>query len=440
VVIWSVRATRIAAAACVLTAAIGGTGAAARQKSGALDVDSLRAWLSALERHAPGQADAPVMEIGSWPTDHTLATLNDFVALVRGRRDAQARLSKTGRASDVSYHGARYTIAQLDQWFGLTEAEAAKGDVGRVLKHAVLLYTDIAAFDAIVPRPASTRASPATGRAPLIVQDGRGSAPDTDDSDHALQWEFARVLANEVEPDPSKGAAIGLWYHAVSAYLESRRQWGIAAAHAERGLLVRPGDPVLNFRRGVIHEFYAGPQAQSARQTVDVPHGLRVGFESELTELRAAEGFFRQAVAGDPAFAEARLHWGRVLGALGRDDAALGELTRARDGLADPVLVYYADLFLGRSHAALGDREGARASYERAAAAFPLAQSPLLAESELARRASDVSGALQGLQRLLTLPEDRRADPWWFYDVSSSRNADVLMAEARAALAGAFPK
>jgi tetratricopeptide (TPR) repeat protein len=112
-------------------------------------------------------------------------------------------------------------------------------------------------------------------------------------------------------------------------------------------------------------------------------------------------------------------------------------LTRARDALTDPVLVYYADLFLGRSHAALGDRERARASYERAAAAFPLAQSPLLARSELARHAGDVPGALQALQRLLSLPEGQRADPWWIYDVSSSRNADALMTQARAALAGA---
>jgi tetratricopeptide (TPR) repeat protein len=428
---------RIAAAGCLLIAALGGAGVAARQKPAALDVDNLRAWLSAIERHVPGQADAPVMEIGSWPTDHTLDTLNDFVALVRGRRDAQARLAKTGRASDVSYHGVRYTTAQLDQWFQLTEAEAARGDADRILKRAVLIYTDIAIFDAIVPRPSSTRAGPANGRAPLLVQDGRGSAPDSDDSDRARLWEFARVLANEVGPDSSNGAPITLWYHAVSAHLESQRQWGVAAFHAERGLQVRPGDPVLLFRSGVTHEFYAGPQAQSALQTVDVPRGLRLGFDGELTELRAAEGFFRQAAAGDPAFAEARLHWGRVLGALGRDDAALGELTRARDALTDPVLVYYADLFLGRSHAALGDRERARASYERAAAAFPVAQSPLLARSELARHSGDVPGALQALQRLLSLPEGQRADPWWIYDVSSSRNAGVLMTEARAALAGA---
>ena len=433
---WLSTSTRPAALACVLVAALG-AGAAARQKSGSLDVGNLRAWLAAIDRHAPGQADAAVMEIGSWPADHTLETLNDFVALVRGRRDAQARLAKTGRASDVSYHGARYTTAQLDQWFGLTAAEAARGDADRVLKRAVLLYTDIATFDAIVPRPSSSRAGSGTGRAPLIVEDGRGAAPGSDDNDHGLQWEFARVLANEVGADSSKDAPIDLWYHAVASYLESHRQWGTAAFHAERGLQVRPGDPVLLFRSGVVHEFYAGPQAQSAGQTVEVPNGLRLGFEGELAELRRAEAFFRLAVAGDPVFAEARLHLGRVLGALGRDDAALAELARAREGLTDPVLVYYADLFLGRSQAALGDRERARASYERAAAAFPLAQSPLLARSELARHASDVPGALQALQRLLSLPEDRRADPWWIYDVSSSRNAAALMAEARAALAGA---
>ena len=130
-----------------------------------------------------------------------------------------------------------------------------------------------------------------------------------------------------------------------------------------------------------------------------------------------------------------------MLGALGRDDAALSELTRAREMLADPVLVYYADLFLGRSQAALGDRERARASYERGGGGVSAgAQSPLLAQSELARHASDVAGAVRALQSLLSLPEDRRAEPWWIYDVSSSRNADTLMAEARAALAGGSPR
>jgi tetratricopeptide (TPR) repeat protein len=412
-------------------------GVAAYQKPSSLDVDNLGAWISAVDRHKSGQADASVLEIGSWAVDHTIATLNDVIALSRGRRDAQAKLEKTGRASDVAYLGKHYSTAQLDRLFGLTEAESAKGDVDRVFRRAVLLYTDIATFDAVVPRPSATRPTSGNIHVPLIVQDGRGSAPDASDGDRALQWEFARVLANEIDPDPSKDSPVSLWYRAVSAHLESQRQWGTAAFHAERGLQVRPADAVLQFRSGVVHEFYAGPQAQSARQTVEAPPGLRLGFAGELAELRLAEGFFRQAVASDPGFAEARLHWGRVLGALGRDDAALGELGRARQEINDPVLLYYADLFLGRSQAALGDRENARTSYERAAKAFPLAQSPLLARSELDRRASDVPGALQALQRLLALPEDRRADPWWTYDVSSSRNAASLMSQARAALAGA---
>jgi hypothetical protein len=132
------------------------------------------------------------------------------------------------------------------------------------------------------------------GLAPLIIQDGRGAAPDQDDSGHAVQWEFARVLANEVGSDPSRESSIGQWYHAVAAYLEGHRQWGTAVFHAERGLQVRPADPVLLFRSGVIHEFYAGPQAQSAFQTVDVPRGLRLGFETELEELRRAIPHFRR--------------------------------------------------------------------------------------------------------------------------------------------------
>jgi tetratricopeptide (TPR) repeat protein len=423
-----------------LIAAAMGLGAAVPQTADAFDADNLRAWLAAVDRHAPGQADAAVIDVGSWPVDHTLATVNDFVALVRGLRDAQARLAKTGRASDVSYRGIRYPVARLDQLLGLTETESASGDANRIIAHAVILYTDIATFDAIVPRAPSSRVPAPAGQAPLIIQDGRGTAPDADDQSHALQWEFARVLANEVSGASSRDSPVGQWYHAVAAYLESRRQWGAAMFHAQRGLDVRPADPILLFRRGVIHEFYAGPQAQSALQTVEVPRGTRLRFEGELVELRKAEESFRQAVAGDPDWAEARLHWGHVLGAVGRDDDAERELSRARERLTDPALVYYADLFLGRSLAAMGDRPGAQASYARAAAAFPRAQSPLLAESELSRHAGDVPAALEALQRLLSLPQDRRVDPWWTYDVSSSRSAGEMMAAARDALLGAAPR
>jgi hypothetical protein len=79
----------------------------------------------------------------------------------------------------------------------------------------------------------------------------------------------------------------------------------------------------------------------------------------------------------------------------------------------------------------LGDRDGARASFEQAASAFPYAPSPLLSLSELARRAGEVPAAVDLLHRLLALPTGRLDDPWWEYDTIASRQADAEMREAR---------
>ena len=58
--------------------------------------------------------------------------------------------------------------------------------------------------------------------------------------------------------------------------------------------------------------------------------------------------------------------------------------------------------------------------FERAAALYPRAQSPLLALSQLSRRAGDRPAAQRELRILAELPEDerQREDPWWnYYDV-----------------------
>jgi len=396
---------------------------------------TLRVWLSAVNQHAAGAADAPLIDVGSWPVDQAFATINDFVALVRGRRDAQAKFAKTGRASDISLGGTRYSIAQLNELFGLTETEARQSDVNRPLERAVVFYTDLATFEAIVPRASRGSRIGGPPRIPLILDDGRASLSDGSGADRAVLWGFARVLADEVSPQ--RDAEIALWYHAVAALLEQTRQWGLAAAHDEQGRKMRPTDPDLVFRLGVVHEFLAGPQAQAARQTLSSSSSIRIAVEPELDELRHAEEAFRATVRLSPDWAEARLHFGHVLGALGHDDEAVAELSRASDTLTNPELRYDLQLCLGRSQAAMGDRAEARASYDRAAAAFPLAETPLLALSELARHAGDGPAAIAALERLLNLPENRPDDPWWTYDTSSSRDADLLMTQALAALGGA---
>jgi tetratricopeptide (TPR) repeat protein len=108
---------------------------------------------------------------------------------------------------------------------------------------------------------------------------------------------------------------------------------------------------------------------------------------------------------------------------------------------ADPLLRYYAELFLSAEEEELGHRDAARLAYEHAAALYPDAQSPLLALSRLARRNGDRPGALRAIQQVFALSPDKneRDDPWWIYNVAQARNADALLEDLRASLRRSAP-
>jgi len=99
----------------------------------------------------------------------------------------------------------------------------------------------------------------------------------------------------------------------------------------------------------------------------------------------------------------------------------------------DPLLRYYADMFLGAAEEALSHPDAARAAYERAAALFPRAQSPLLALSALYARRSDRGGATKAIGSVFDLPQDAesRDDPWWRYTTVQGRNAGDLLDRLR---------
>ena len=139
--------------------------------------------------------------------------------------------------------------------------------------------------------------------------------------------------------------------------------------------------------------------------------------DSARVEQTRAERFFREALSARPDHLETRVRYGHVLGELGRQAQAATALRAAIDGGAEGRLLYWALLFLGKQEEMSGDRDGARASYERAADLFPRAQSPRLALSQLARRAGDRRAVQRQLSELAKLPADEREreDPWWDY-------------------------
>jgi len=97
----------------------------------------------------------------------------------------------------------------------------------------------------------------------------------------------------------------------------------------------------------------------------------------------------------------------------------------------EETLRYYGELFLGGAEEGAGHYDQARGAYERAAALFPKAQSPLLGLGELARRRGDRRSALEAMEKVFALSplEEDRVDPWWVYHVYHVRNADQLLEE-----------
>jgi tetratricopeptide (TPR) repeat protein len=158
------------------------------------------------------------------------------------------------------------------------------------------------------------------------------------------------------------------------------------------------------------------------------------GFAINLEQAFLA---YREAVGLDRRAAEARVRLGRVECVRGSCGSGMRNLRAGGEASADPVVKYYAAMFLGQAEEARGRHDEARLEYERAAALFPTAQSPLLALSALARRTGDGQAADRAAERLWSLPVagDDRRDPWWEYD-AGPRDGPALLKGVYDALAG----
>jgi tetratricopeptide (TPR) repeat protein len=271
-------------------------------------------------------------------------------------------------------------------------------------------------------------------RVRLHIADGR----EIDISQIATHWELARMLLDYVTPPdgerpaPGRDQMVRDWYRATAAWMQSREDHD--TVHLNRARSIFPNDPAILFLSGCQREAYASPAVQTALQTLTIaPSGLTFDVESDGSELRHAESFFRRAIAAAPQVAEAHLRFGHVLLRLQRFADAAAELRLGLASTDEALLQYYGQLFLGAAEEALGNVDAARAAFTEAATLYPLAQSPGLALSGLARRRGDRDGALRELRRVFEMPPEQsdRDDPWWTYYVAQARNADELLAEMR---------
>jgi tetratricopeptide (TPR) repeat protein len=400
-------------------------------------------WRKAVEQHRPGEADSAAVAVGSWPNFELEFSIALFKKLI-GRPLYTLTVPPDGCRS-------------LADYLGIKKEE----DKNYWLKRGALLHADIALLqlekgsaDALNYRTQLTSINNAikTGkkrqektcwsiqllsvavldlknkgdRDIAWIQDGRPVY-----ANMGRHMEFGRFLLDSVTPTPSQDEMAKDWYIATAASGLSSGRPGYIEKHLEDAVNLFPSDARIVFYAGMLHETYATPRYQNAPALI----GIKYSHGSKKNELELARKFFQNAVTANPNFAEARLRLGHVSGLLGYHNQAASELQTASAAVTDPQMQYYAALFLGNELAALRRTADARKQFERAAALYPAAQSPLLALSELAHSDGDIRNAAIEIERAFAVAANgrRRNDPRWKYDLVPEDKASALLLAMRQA-------
>jgi tetratricopeptide (TPR) repeat protein len=446
--------SRLAAIACVLAMHVD-LAAQSAQPEVSARITRLEKWLSAIEQHEPGAADEAVLEVNGWNQEQLRLIWIDVTSLVSLVREPDVTLFyvselaaastgplarptspiATGRATQVLYGVSE--LRRLRAIAKQISPLATAGPENDILKRGAVLHADIAMLAPPGSAPRSDRSRPGPVGFTLLMTDGQQIGL----QDSVSHWNMGRRLLDRVRPvdskaalkttpDPGSDDTVRRWYLAVGAFMSKTRR--IEPVHFERALELFRDDPDVLLAVAAVHEVFAGVRTQAALRSMKVPRDVTFGVQSEGAELRLAEQLYKRALERKPAMVEARIRLGRVLGLRGRHQEAVEQLRQGQSA-GEPLLRYYAHLFLGAEYEALGNGSEARRSYEQAAAVAPTAQSPLLGLSRVADRAGDKAAAREAVGRVLKLPVDdpEHIDPWWVYEVAHGRHVDQLFEDLR---------
>jgi tetratricopeptide (TPR) repeat protein len=437
-------ATRLVLVMAVLLNGRGASAQSSRPDESSPRITVLEAWLSAVDRHRPGAFDLSVGLVSGLNQEQLRLIWIDVRAIVSLVRVPDVSLfyitEDSGASTPRPAGGSRrvlYTggeLRHLRQLVKTVSSDGRPGPENDILKRGALLHADIA----VGIKPGTGLPNrPGPGGLTLFMNDGQQLGLQNTIS----HWDMGRRLLDAVRPvdsksrlqtrpDPAVDDFVRRWYIAGAAYMTRIRN--IELAHFTRGLQLFPDDPDLLFFAASAHESFAGVRTQSVMRSLKARRDVTFGVKDEGAELRQAEQLYKRALERNPQLVEARIRLGRVLGLRGRHEEAIEQLKQGFSA-TEPLLQYYAHLFVAGEFEALGNGAEARRSYEQAAAIEPLAQSPLFGLSRLADQAGDRAAAREAIARVLKLsPNDyERTDPWWVYDVAQSRDVDLLLADIR---------
>jgi hypothetical protein len=458
------------------TAAAGG-----RERSGVVQreaptaaLEALESWLRAVDEHQPGVRDAAVATVSRWsgadlgallaegllpllrvcdrPVRHNLRTVGGITT--PRRRD---RLTPTEGAF------IRQLAVGLCRMDGGLVRAPQPGAVDHMLRGGAILHGDAAMM--ALPDP-ETGAWPTGGspraHAPAASSAGMSMLADGTQTpvpnSAAAHWGMARLLVDQVragpsdtEPSPARDPMVRSWYRATLAFMAAIPY--IDTTHFDRAEELFGDDAVVHLLIGSMREWMASDTVQRAIEEArrqaqpsgpdDWPYFTpRFPVGSAGAELGRSRRHLEHAVRLDASLTEARVRLGRVLGLAGNHRDAAAELRQAVASEPEPLLAYYAHLFLGAEEEAAGRLTEAREAYGQATSFYPDAATPRIALSHLMRRQGNRDQALRLIGEVLAPRSEQsaRSDPMRRYHRSAGRHVKTMLREMVRLYLEAAPK
>jgi tetratricopeptide (TPR) repeat protein len=269
----------------------------------------------------------------------------------------------------------------------------------------------------------------------------------------ALHGDRADELIDATRPPVNRQAepfALG-WLLAAGSLHQSYGDHATAFDLYTAALELRPTDPSALLARATALEFSVIPDGFGAVVVADrdvwrflqpggePPRELSYQLANPRTEtpyrrllLELLTRQYRDILEIDPALAEARLRLGRVLEARGHRDEAEIELRAVAASAGDPFLAAIARLCLARFEPT---PEGAAAAYRSALEVDPALSPAWLGLSQSFHASGDREGALDALQRALSLGETRTLTAWVDYHLGRGRAFPGYLEALRARVA-----
>jgi tetratricopeptide (TPR) repeat protein len=349
-------------------------------------------WLGAAAEHQPGVEDAALRKIGRWSGVKLLRTLDE----ARSAPPSEELNALLERAALL--HGDIMLLREdVDYWEGALESGGTSIRIQDGQQRESRLLEPHIRFARMIFAAMREPRSRSSSRLP------------------ALSWDEAH----------RRNPRIHQWYRTISSELASRHWLADLRPHLEDARRFLEDTPATMFDTACFSETLASAQVQRAvprtpTSTSAINPQLRGEPKGRLLDERynllEAERYYRDALKLDPGYVEAHVRLARVLSLLGRDSDAFA-LLQAPSESPDPAIRYYGALALGRAAEGVQKAKAAREAYERAAALFPRAQSPLLALIRLARESVDDVSAREVAAAFASLGpvEPTRVDPWWDY-------------------------